>query len=184
MAKGHREEGKHSKAKADEAEPKKQEPAEAAKEEVKDVLTHTEAMARAVEEKVREAARKTIADTNPAMAAERLVQMASAELQHLEVAKAVEEKVEAQRIEAVTNAVTHPVETIKESTVKMADGLVAKAEKRLAALPEPVKAAGRFAEKVAHTALWPARFGLHLAGELVRTPVTLARMLFKRSRPA
>ena len=206
MAKGHKEEGKHGKAKAEHAEETVKEAAAETKEAVKDVLTHTEAMARAVEEKVREAAQKTIRESNPAMAAERLVQMAETKLQSLEVEQAHVEKAREERIEAVKAVIEHPIDAMKTATAKatedlkettgkaatdfkkrtfkMTDGLVAKAEKRLNALPEPVKVAGRFAEKVVSTALWPAKFGLHLAGEVVRTPIALARILFRRSRTA
>ena len=47
-----------------------------------------------------------------------------------------------------------------------------------------MKKLGRLAEKVADAALWPARFGLRLAGELLRTPIALGRILFRRSRTA
>ena len=193
MAKGHRE---HRSVKAEsdvlkdtEAKAK----AETANEH--DVLTHTEAMAKAVEDKVREAAQRTIAEAKPAVAAERLVQMAEAELVHQEVAEAAKVRVQEERVEAVKEAIQHPIQAAKQSFrhpleaarragMEVADGLVAKAEKRLAALPEPVKKLGRLAEKVADAALWPARFGLRLAGELLRTPITLGRILFRRSRTA
>ena len=170
MAKGHRE---HRSAKAENdvlKAPEAKAKAETANEH--DVLTHTEAMAKAVEDKVREAAQKTIAEAKPAVAAERLVQMAEAEFVHQEVAEAAKVKV------------MQPLEAARRAGLEVADGLVARAEKRLAGLPEPVKKLGRLAEKVADTALWPARFGLRLAGELLRTPIALGRILFRRSRTA
>jgi hypothetical protein len=141
-----------------------------------DVLQHDQSMARAVEEHVREVAEKTIAAADdPAKAAERLVQAAESELLHREVEHATEVREQHKRIEALKN----PIDSLKSKGFELADTLVQKAEKRLEALPEPVKRAVHTAEKVAALALTPVRFGLRLAGDILRTPLALARILFR-----
>lgn len=141
-----------------------------------DVLQHDDSMARAAEERVREVAQQTIAaETDPARAAERLVQVAESELLHREVEHAAETREQQKRIEALKN----PIDTLRAKGFELADSLVQKAEKRIEALPEPVKRAARTVEKAANLALTPVRFGLRLAADILRTPVALARILFR-----
>jgi hypothetical protein len=142
----------------------------------RDILQHDESMAREVEEHVREVADKTLAAAeDPAKAAERLVQAAESELLHKEVEHATELREQHKRIEVLK----HPIDTLRSKGFELADSLAKKAEKRLDGLPAPVKRAVQTAEKAAALALTPVRFGLRLAGDILRTPLALARILFR-----
>ncbi len=162
-------------------EPAKEAPAA----EVKDVLQHDEKMAEAVEQHVAEVAEAVLQSAAPAAkSADQLVELAAADLLKREHQRDLAEKasVQAQAARAAAE-VKEEALTLKARVMRTADEFIAKAEHRLDALPEPVRKLGKAVERTAGIVLWPARFGLRLAGEVLRTPVAFARILL-RSREA
>jgi hypothetical protein len=144
--------------------------------------THDDITERAVEARVHGMARKTIANEDPARAAERMVQVAESELIHQEM-----EVAEAEREDREEREHPAPPERTLDSLIergqRLADGLAHVAEQRIEALPAPVKRVVHTAERAAGMAFSAARAGLYLAGEIVRTPIALVRILL-RSRAA
>jgi hypothetical protein len=141
---------------------------------------HDDTTLRAVEARVRGAARKTIANEDPARAAEHLVQLAESELVHQELELADAERAEREDAEQPPQGT---LEALRERGQLLADALAHKAERRLESMPAPVKRLVHTAEKVAVRTLGAARASVYLAGEIARTPIALLRILF-RSRTA
>ena len=153
--------------------------------EVRDVLVHDAKMAQAVEQKVAAAVQSVVqAEVTSAASADRLVEMAASDLLKREADKARAEKasLEAQAARVAEKAKDEAL-SLKGRAVKAADSLKHKAEERLEKLPTPIRRVGQAIERTVAIVFWPARFGLRLAGELLRTPVAFARILL-RSREA
>ena len=156
-------------------------PASAAKEAASAAPEHGAKIIEQVEAAVHEVAAAEIKKEPPGVAADRLVELATATLLKAEVQEARAEEKTRQPPPADKKART--ATTIKGRGLELADSLLHKAEERLEKLPAPIKQAGNLAARAFELALWPARAGLRLAGELLRTPVAFAKLL-RRSREA
>jgi len=72
------------------------------------------------------------------------------------------------------------LEDVKEIAREAPEVLREKARERLEKLPEPAQKAMHWAESTASVLLAPLRFGLHLAQEVFRIPLSIVRTLRRR----
>jgi hypothetical protein len=72
------------------------------------------------------------------------------------------------------------LEDVKEIAREAPEALREKARERLEKLPEPAQKAMHWAESTASVLLAPVRFGLHLAQEVLRLPLSILRTLRQR----
>jgi hypothetical protein len=136
---------------------------------------HAEGIAAEVQARIHEQADAEIQRDEPAVAADRLVDLAEASLLKAEAERA---KADAQVAQPPPAQPTAPVAQSQTAAPRtLAELLIRKAEQRIEALPAPLKQLGRATERAVALAFWPARFGWRLAGEVVKTPVQLVRFI-------